>query len=123
MEFVLQNSVYNLLKNPDVIFNYSDLTDKKISLDRPRESKKRVAASKPQESSAMPLILPSRMRVRDGQLNVQTIGQTAVKINGIDLSLQEVSGRSSVFLSRGFQRSRLEDHCVGRDTCLSRGTI
>jgi len=91
-EFVLEKPVINLLKKPDGIFNYSDLTDKKISLDRPRESKKRVAASKPQESSAMPLILPSRMRVRDGQLNVQTIGQTAVKINGIDLSLQEVSG-------------------------------
>jgi len=28
------------------------------------------------------------MRVRDGQLNFQTMGQKPVKINGIDLSLQ-----------------------------------
>lgn len=88
-EFVLEKPIINLLKKPDGIFNYSDLTDKKISLDRTRESKKGAAASKPRES---PLIVPSRMRVRDGQLNVQTIGQTAVKINGIDLSLQELSG-------------------------------
>jgi hypothetical protein len=40
----------------------------------------------------MPLIVPSRMRIRDGQLNVQRIGQEPVKINGIDLSLQEFSG-------------------------------
>ena len=88
-EFVLEKPIINLLKKPNGIFNYSDLTDKKISLDRTRQSKKGAAASKPRES---PLIVPSRMRVRDGQLNVQTIGQTAVKINGIDLSLQELSG-------------------------------
>ena len=91
-ELVLEKPIVNLLKRPDGTFNYSDLADKKGSLDRARESKKRAYASKPQESAAMPLIVPSRMRVRDGQLNFQTMGQKAVKINGIDLSLQEISG-------------------------------
>jgi uncharacterized protein involved in outer membrane biogenesis len=90
-EFVLEKPVVNLLKRPDGTFNYSDLADKKGSLDRARESKKRAYASKSQESAAMPLIVPNRMRVRDGQLNFQTIGQKPVKINGIDLSLQEFS--------------------------------
>jgi uncharacterized protein involved in outer membrane biogenesis len=90
-EFVLEKPVVNLLKRPDGTFNYSDLADKKGSLDRARESKKRAYASKPQESAAMPLIVPNRMRVRDGQLNFQTMGQKPVKINGIDLSLQEFS--------------------------------
>ena len=39
----------------------------------------------------MPLIVSSRMRVRDGQLNFQTLGQKSFTINGIDLSLQEFS--------------------------------
>lgn len=39
----------------------------------------------------MPLIVPGRMRVRDGQLNFQTLGQKPLKISGIDLSLQEFS--------------------------------
>ena len=91
-EFVLEKPVINLRKRPDGTFNYPDLADKKGSLDRARESRKRASASKPQESAVMPLIVPSRMRVRDGQLNFQTLGQKSFTINGIDLSLQEFSG-------------------------------
>ena len=90
-EFVLEKPVINLHKRPDGTFNYPDLADKKVSLDRARESRKRASASKPQESAVMPLIVPSRMRVRDGQLNFQTLGQKSLTINGIDLSLQEFS--------------------------------
>ena len=40
----------------------------------------------------MPLIVPSRMRVRGGQLNFQTTGsEERFTINGIDLSLQDFS--------------------------------
>ena len=90
-EFVLEKPVINLHKRPDGTFNYPDLADKKVSLDRARESRKRASASKPQESAVMPLIVSSRMRVRDGQLNFQTLGQKRFTINGIDLSLQEFS--------------------------------
>ena len=90
-EFVLEKPVVNLLKRPDGTFNYADLADKKGSLDRARETKKRGYASKSQEAAVMPLIIPGRMRVRDGQLNFQTVGQKPLKISGIDLSLQEFS--------------------------------
>src|SRR5215475_14935654 len=66
-EFVLEKPVVNLLKRPDGTFNYSDLADKKGALDRARETKKR-GYSKSQEAAVMPLIIPGRMRVRDGQL-------------------------------------------------------
>jgi len=39
----------------------------------------------------MPLALPSSMRIRDGQLNLVTKGQTPVNIKGIELALQEMS--------------------------------
>jgi uncharacterized protein involved in outer membrane biogenesis len=90
-EFILEKPVINLLKKPDGIFNYSDLADRKGSLEKSGENKKKSTASKPQESTATPLILPTRMRIRDGQLNIQTMGQKAVNINGINLSLQEFS--------------------------------
>lgn len=90
-EFVLEKPVVNLLKRPDGTFNYADLADKKGALDRARETKKRGYASKSQEAAVMPLIIPGRMRVRDGQLNFQTVGQKPLKISGIDLSLQEFS--------------------------------
>lgn len=91
-EFVLEKPIVNLLKKPDGAFKSSDLADKKGSLDRAPESKKRAYPSRSQESGAMPITIPSRIRVREGQLNFQPMGQKAFKISGIDLSLQEFSG-------------------------------
>jgi len=62
----------------------------------------------------MPLIVPRRMRVRDGQLNFQTMGQKPVKINGIDLSLQGILRRSVHFPIVRLSAFRLEAHRVGR---------
>ena len=90
-EFVVEKPIVNLLKIADGTVNYSDLAEKKGPLDRVRESKKRVSSPKPQESIALPLIVANRIRVREGQLIFQTLGQKAVKINGIDLTLQEFS--------------------------------
>jgi uncharacterized protein involved in outer membrane biogenesis len=90
-EFILAKPVINLLKHPDGTFNYSDLTDKRVAVAKPRDKKKKSSASKPPEPAALPLIVPSRMRIRDGQLNVQTVGQKPVKIDGIALSLQGLS--------------------------------
>jgi hypothetical protein len=36
------------------------------------------------------LVLPSRVRIRDGQLNLETRGQTPVHVRGIELALQEL---------------------------------
>jgi AsmA protein len=90
-EFILAKPVINLLKRPDGTFNYSDLADKRVAIEKPRDQKKKSSASKPPEPAAMPLIVPGRMRIRDGQLNVQTVGQKPVTIDGIALSLQGFS--------------------------------
>lgn len=90
-EFILAKPVINLLKRPDGTFNYSDLAGKRVAIEKPRDKKKKASKSKPPEPAAMPLIVPSRMRIRDGQLNVQTVGQNPIKIEGIALSLQGFS--------------------------------
>ncbi len=91
-EFVVEKPVVNLLQRPDGPVSDSRPADDKVALHRTGESKNRAYVPKTQESAAMPLILPNRLRVRDGQLNFQTTGQRVLKINGIDLSLQDFSG-------------------------------
>src|SRR6184192_61763 len=94
-EFVLEKPVINLLKQPDGTFNYADLAGKEIPLAKKNGRKKKNAPPKSQESAVIPLALPARMRIKDGQLNFETKGQKPVSINGIDLSLQEFSGDHS----------------------------
>jgi AsmA protein len=91
-EFILEKPVINLLKEPDGSFNYSDLAAKRVPFATANEHKKKPATAKSQEMTAMPLFLPTRMRIRDGRLNLETKGQQPVRINGIELSLQEFSG-------------------------------
>jgi hypothetical protein len=90
-EFVLERPVINLQKQADGSFNYADLAGKRIPLEKKSQGK-RKPGPKTQESATLPFFMPSRMRIKDGQLNVQTKGQKPVNINGIDLSLQEFSG-------------------------------
>jgi AsmA family/AsmA-like C-terminal region len=90
-ELILEKPVINLLRKADGTFNYSDPAGGKGALAKNRANKKTRVVSKPQESAAMPLIVPARMRIRDGRLNIQTMGRQPVHINGIDLSLQEFS--------------------------------
>ncbi|MGH7825787.1 MAG: AsmA family protein [Candidatus Binatia bacterium] len=89
-EFVLDKPVMNLSKQPDGGFKYADNGGKKTTTAR-QEIKKKPSAQKSQDPAAVPFILPNRMRIRDGQLNFETGGQKPVKVNGIDLSLQDFS--------------------------------
>lgn len=91
-EFVLEKPVINLLKEPDGSFNYSDLAAKKVPFATRNEHKKKPATAKSQEITAIPILLPTRMRIRDGRLNLEINGQKPVRIDGIELSLQEFSG-------------------------------
>ena len=88
-EFVLEKPVINLLKKPDGTFNYADLADKEIPLAKKSPSKKKKTPSKQQETPTLPFVVPSRMRIKDGQLNLETKGQKPVVINGIDLSVRD----------------------------------
>jgi hypothetical protein len=90
-EFVLEKPVINLLKKPDGTFNYADLADKEIPLARRPELKKRKSVPKLQEPPTLPFLVPNRMRIKDGQLNIETKGRKPVSIDGIDLSLQDFS--------------------------------
>jgi uncharacterized protein involved in outer membrane biogenesis len=91
-EFILEKPVINLLKEPDGSFNYSDLAGKKVPLAARNEQKRKPPAAKTQDSPAVPILVPTRMRIRDGNLNVETRGQKPLQINGIELSLQNFSG-------------------------------
>jgi AsmA protein len=88
-ELVLEKPIFNVLKQPDGSFNYSDIGSKKAPANNRREGKKKTDAAKSLE--APPLTLPNRVRINDGQLNLITKGLTPVNIKGIDLSLQEFS--------------------------------
>ncbi|HYY26244.1 MAG TPA: AsmA family protein [Candidatus Udaeobacter sp.] len=90
-EFVLEKPVINLLKQPDGTFNYADLADKKIPVGKKSQGK-RKPGPKAQEAATFPFFMLSRIRIKDGQLNIETKGQKPVHIGGIDLSLQEFSG-------------------------------
>ena len=91
-QFVLEKPVMNLLKQPDGTFNSADLADKKLPLVKKPERSSKNPAAKSQEPAALPLVLPSRMSIRDGQLNLETKGQRPLSINGIDLSLENFAG-------------------------------
>jgi AsmA protein len=88
-EFILEKPVINLLRQPDGTFNYSDLTGKKSPLAKNADAKRKRSEARTQEPVAAPFLVPTRMRINDGQLNLETKGQKPLRINGIDLSLQE----------------------------------
>ena len=91
-EFILERPVINLLKEPDGSFNYSDLAGKKVPFATRNDQKRKSAAAKSQDLPAVPILVPTRMRIRDGNLNIETRGQRPLQINGIELSLQDFSG-------------------------------
>jgi uncharacterized protein involved in outer membrane biogenesis len=91
-QFVLEKPVINLLKPPDGAFNYADLADKKLPLAKKPERGHKTSTAKSQEPAALPLVLPNRMSIKEGQLNLGTKGQRPVSINGIDLSLENFAG-------------------------------
>ena len=100
-ELVLEKPIFNLFKQADGSFNYSDIAGKKTPAAPRREVRKKTDGGKKVE--AIPLALPSRMSVREGQMNLVTKGQTPVNIKGIELSLQEMSGDSPFPFRLAFQ--------------------
>jgi len=91
-QFVLEKPVMNLLKRPDGTFNSADLPDKKLPWVKKPERSSKNPAAKSQEPAMLPLVLPNRMSIKEGQLNLGTKEQRPVSINGIDLSLENFAG-------------------------------
>jgi uncharacterized protein involved in outer membrane biogenesis len=91
-EFVLEKPVMHILKDPDGTFSYSDLGGKKTMAGKKPEAKRKPAApAKIQDAAGAAFVVPGRMRIRDGQLNLETKGEKPFTVNGIDLLLQDFS--------------------------------
>jgi AsmA protein len=90
-ELILEKPVFNLMKQADGSFNHADVAHKKPPASSRRNTRKRVKGSKNAEYAPVPIIIPGRMSIHDGQLSIATKGQTPVLIKGIDLSLAEFS--------------------------------
>jgi AsmA protein len=93
-ELILDKPVFNLLKQPDGTFNYADIASKKTPANNRREVKKKSEGTRTHDAAAVPVLIPSSMRVREGQLNLITKDQTPVSIKGIELSLKEFSSEA-----------------------------
>jgi uncharacterized protein involved in outer membrane biogenesis len=93
-ELVLDKPSFNLVKQPDGRFNYSDIAEKKSSPGPRREAKRRAEAPKAADGPAAPFLIPGNLSIRDGQLNLITKGQPPVNIKGIDLSLRDFSSEA-----------------------------
>ena len=90
-ELLLDKPVFNLLKQPDGTFNYSDIATKKPPAGTRREARKKSEAPKPAEMATVPVLIPQNVSIKDGQINLLTQGRAPVNIKGIDLSLKEFS--------------------------------
>ncbi len=89
-ELELDKPVFNLLKQPDGTFNYSDIAKKPAAGAR-REARRKAEPAKTAEPAAVPILIPQNIGVNDGQVNILARGRAPLQIKGIDLSLREFS--------------------------------
>jgi hypothetical protein len=89
-ELILDEPAINLLKQPDGSFNASDIPGRKLSPARKPEATRGAVVGGP-ESAAFPLLVPTRIRIRDGHFNLETKGQKPVRIDEVNLVLEEFS--------------------------------
>ena len=119
-ELVFDKPTLNLVKQPDGTFNYSDIADKKTPPAHDAKRRKRAEAPKtPPDSAATPLYIPGNLRVRDGQLNIISKGQTPVNIKGIDLSLRDFSSAAPFPFQASFNYPGLKTISLTGESRLS----
>jgi uncharacterized protein involved in outer membrane biogenesis len=90
-EFVLEKPVFTLQKQIASSSSEADLAGKKMPGTARHPIKKSPATNKQQDSASIALLIPDRLRVNDGQLNIVTAGRTPVRIHGISLAMEEFS--------------------------------
>lgn len=93
-ELLLDKPVFNLLKQADGTFNYSDIAGKKSADGRRRETRRKTDSARATEAPAVPILIPQNISVNGGQVNLLTRGHAPVQIKGIDLSLKEFSSEA-----------------------------
>lgn len=89
-ELILDRPAFNVVKQPDGTFNYTDIANKKSSTVTRRDPRKKSEISKP-EAAPVPVLLPKNISVNAGQINFLTQGQHPAKLDGIDLTLRDFS--------------------------------
>lgn len=82
-EFILEKPVISLRKQADGSFNFADIAQKKGAV------KKKEATPKAQAPAKSARLIPSRLRIEGGEVTLQTKGQKALTIRGIDVSLED----------------------------------
>ncbi len=88
-EFILEKPAISLRRQPEGTFNFADIAKKKEA------TQKKEAAPKSRESAKFSEWIPARLRVEGGEITLQTKGQKALTIRGVDVSLEDFSsGRS-----------------------------
>jgi hypothetical protein len=85
-EFILKKPSVKLIKKPDGTFNYSDIAKKKEAPAKKQDRPEGRPATKLSE------LIPAKVRVEGGEIALQTVGQEPLKIQGIDLLLEDFSG-------------------------------
>ena len=83
-EFILEKPVVNLIKKPDGTFNFADIAKKE-------ENAKKEKKEQPQEAVKLGELLPAVLRLDQGVITLQTVGQKPLQISGIDVSLKDFS--------------------------------
>ena len=100
----------NAIAHADAVNKRLDSVDKKIPAAKKPERKKQLAAPKASEAFGIPFLVPGRMRIKDGKVNLAPQGQSPVEINGIDLSLHAAQplshGRTAVQDDRSLGHGR-----------------
>lgn len=89
-ELVIEKPVINLVKQPNGVFNFSDIA-------RGKEISRRGAEPKKGEPERLSDLLPARARIEDGELSVGTVGEAPCKIRGLNLLLKDFSAERSFF--------------------------
>jgi AsmA protein len=88
-EFVLDRPVFTLQKQTSS--SAGDPSGKKAPPTTRNPIRRLPDTTKQQDSAGLTLIIPDRLRVNDGQLNIVSAGRTPVRIHGISLSMEEFS--------------------------------
>lgn len=96
-EFVLEKPTIKLIKKADGSFNFSTIGKgnraARKAPARQEQRAKQKGKAKEEKPAGMALLIPSRVRVRDGSVTWQAHGQKPLQIQGIELSL-ESAGRT-----------------------------
>src|ERR1051325_11149550 len=128
-ELLLDKPVFNLLKQPDGTFNYSDIAAKRPADSARRETRRKTDSVKTAEAAAVPIVIPQNVSVSGGQVNVLTRGREPGDPpppgGGADPNqrhrfvAQGVLRRLAFPLQRIVHLSRTENRVAGRQARLS----